>query len=426
MKITRQLTVALTLLLVSLYASPQGLTTYSPYSRYGIGEVRTRGYANTKGMGGISQGIRNSTWVNYLNPASYTAQDTMSCILDFGGGGVGVNYRSGDQSNFNSFGNIHHIAMQFPLAKWMGASAGIQPFSNVGYRIRHTETNDTLLSTIGPIKYYHNGNGGITQAFFGLAVEPFKNFSIGANMSYLFGSLDYSSEIVFPDNTPYVTTKKLNTVVVRDIAFSFGAQYALTFGKSNEYKITMGATVDNETSIGAQNITFISYPFGSFADTIEYIEYPKSAIDFPRNITAGLTFAYKNQFLGGIEYATQDWTNAKFLNLSDSLTRSNTIRVGVQFVPNPFDLRSYLKRVSYRVGFYHTNTYLQLRGNQIQDYGITFGVGLPFRRSNTSFNISYEMGRKGTLNSNLVQETYGIVNVGFTFYDFWFIKRKYN
>ena len=426
MKITRKLSLALTFLFVSLYALPQGLTTYSPYSRYGIGEVRNRGYANTKGMGGISQGIRNGTWVNYLNPASYTAQDTMSFIFDFGFEGVGVNYRSGDQSNFNSFGNIHHIAIQLPLAKWMGASAGIQPFSNVGYRIRHTETNDTLLSTIGPIKYYHNGNGGITQAYFGLAVEPFKNFSIGANMSYLFGSLDYSSENVFPENTPYISTSVLNSVVVRDIAFSFGAQYSFAFGKSKEYTVTLGATVDNETSIGAQNITFISYPFGTFADTIDYIEYPKSGIDFPRNVTAGFTFAYKNQFLGGLEYATQDWTNAKFLNISDSLTNSNTFRVGIQYTPNPTDLRSYLKRVSYRAGFYHTNTYLQLRGNQINDYGITFGVGLPFRRSNTSFNISYEMGRKGTLNNNLVQETYGIFNVGFTFYDFWFIKRKYN
>jgi hypothetical protein len=37
-----------------------------------------------------------------------------------------------------------------------------------------------------------------------------------------------------------------------------------------------------------------------------------------------------------------------------------------------------------------------------------------------------ELGRKGTLEDKLVQETYGTINVGFTFYDFWFIKRRYN
>nr|HPI71741.1 hypothetical protein [Tenuifilaceae bacterium] len=68
----------------------------------------------------------------------------------------------------------------------------------------------------------------------------------------------------------------------------------------------------------------------------------------------------------------------------------------------------------------------KLKGNQIKDYGISFGLGLPFRRTNTSFNCSVEVGRKGTLKDNLVRETYGILNIGFTFYDFWFIKRKFN
>jgi len=205
-----------------------------------------------------------------------------------------------------------------------------------------------------------------------------------------------------------------------------GAQYQMLFGADNSYKVTLGATIDNETSIGAQNVVFISYPFGSASDTIYYSEMPKSSIDYPRNVSAGFTLAYKNNFLGGLEFSTQDWRNAKFLNVSDSLTKSQSLRAGVQFTPNPYDLRSYLKRISYRAGFYYTSTFLQLRGNQINDYGITFGVGLPFRRTNTSFNLSYEMGKKGTLNNSLVQETYGVINVGFTFYDFWFVKRKYD
>jgi hypothetical protein len=350
----------------------------------------------------------------------------MSFIFDFGAEAVGVNYKSGNLSNTNSTGNIHHIAIQMPFSKKIGASAGIQPYSNVGYRLKNIETDPYLLSTIGPIKYYHEGNGGITQAYFGLGFEPFKNLSVGVNMSYLFGSLEYTMETIFPDYAPYTSTKKLNSVIVRDIAFSIGAQYQFYFGTDENYKVTLGATLDNETSIGAQNIVFVSYPLGTTNDTIQYNEMPKSSIDFPRNVTAGFTVAYKNQFLGGLEYSSQDWTNAKFLNSSDSLTSSQTIRAGVQYTPSPYDLRSYLKRVSYRAGFYYTRTPLQLLGNQINDYGITFGVGLPFRRSNSSFNLSFEMGKKGTLSNNLVEETYGVINVGFTFYDFWFVKRKYN
>ncbi|MDD2197013.1 MAG: hypothetical protein PHE03_05980 [Bacteroidales bacterium] len=407
---------------LSLVSFSQSLTTNSPYSRYGLGEIRTQGYANTKAMGGISQGIRQGTWINYLNPASYTSQDSMSFIFDFGVEGSTVNYRSGDQSNYNSTGNLQHIAMQFPITKWMGASAGIQPYSNVGYRIKYTEMDPYLLSSIGPIKYYHNGSGGITQFYLGTAVEPFKNFSVGVNMSYFFGAMDYKAETVFPEYTAYVGFEELKSVVVRDFAFSFGAQYTMFFGEDNDYKIIIGGTLDNESSLDARYIRFSS----SSIDTISYEENPNSSIELPSNYAGGFTVSYRNKFMLGAEYSFQDWTKAKFLGANNLLSASQSIRVGMQYTPNVYDLRSYLKRVSYRAGFYHTNTFLELRENQIKDYGITFGVGLPLRRSRSSFNLSFELGRKGTLNNGLVQENYGIINFGFTFYDFWFLKQQIN
>jgi hypothetical protein len=417
---------AIVLFSIVLSANSQSLTTYSPYSKFGVGEMRTRGYANTKGMGGLTQGIRNGTWINYLNPASYTSQDTMSLVFDFGVEGDGVGSKSGQQSNYNTTANIHHLAIQFPVTRWFGASAGIQPFSKVGYRIKHVETRPDILSQIGAIKYYHLGSGGISQFYVGAAVEPLKNLSIGVNMSYLFGGLEYNSEVVFPDYSQYASIQKINSVMVRDIAFSFGVQNTHFFGSEKQYKLVLGATLDNETAIGAQRIEYITFTSGGSNDTISYNEYPKGSLDYPKNLSAGFTFSYKNNFLVGFDYGTQDWTNARFLNATDSLTKSQSFRGGVQITPNPYDLRYYYKRVSYRLGYHYTNTSIQLNGNQIKDYGISFGVGLPFRRTNSSFSFSFELGRKGTLKDNLVQETYGIINVGFSFYDIWFVKRKYN
>ncbi|HZJ73358.1 MAG TPA: hypothetical protein VFC87_01020, partial [Perlabentimonas sp.] len=153
MKIYNKLLLLVLVLLVSIPVLSQSFSTFSPYSRFGIGEIRSRGYANTKALGGISQGVRNSTSINFLNPATYTAQDTMSFIFDFGVEGTGVNYKTNNQANFNSGANLHHLAIQFPITKWMGASAGIQPYSHVGYRIMDYEKDPYLLSTIGPIKY---------------------------------------------------------------------------------------------------------------------------------------------------------------------------------------------------------------------------------------------------------------------------------
>lgn len=412
--------------LVTLTTFSQNLSTYSPYSRYGIGEIRTRGYANTLSMSGLSQGIRTGTTINFLNPASYSAQDTMSFIFDFGMEGSSVNYSSQGQNNYNTIANVHHVAMQFPITKKWGASLGIQPFSHVGYRIRHLETDPYLLSSIGVIKYYHTGQGGISQAFMGTGYEVFKGLSLGVNMSYLFGALDYNTDVVFPSDVPFLSTYKRNSVIVRSLAFSVGAQYDVRFGKEKAHRLVLGFTLDNETAVGAKRSTVASWQVGNVVETFYEKEDEKSSIDFPANYTGGFTFTYKNKLMIGADYSSQDWSKALFLGVSDSLSRSNTLRVGAEFTPNRTDLKSYTNRISYRAGFRATDSYLNLKGNQIKDYGISFGVGLPFRRTNTSFNISFELGTRGTTNNGLIKENYGIINLGVTFYDYWFIKRKFN
>lgn len=422
----KQSVLALAFSVLTLTSFSQNLTTYSPYSRYGIGEVRTRGYANTISLGGLSQGIRSGTQINFLNPASYSKQDTMSFIFDFGMDASGVNYASANESSYNTMANINHLAIQFPITKKIGASLGIQPFSHVGYRIRHYETDPYLLSSIGAIKYYHVGEGGITQAYFGAAFEPFKGFSVGANMSYLFGSLEYNTDVLFPSTSLYLSTLNTSSIVVRGIAFSFGAQYEAFFGEDKDFRLVLGATLDNETAVGAKRATTVTLQQGGYSEVFYEHEDEKSSIDFPANISGGFTLSYKNMLMLGADYSSQDWSKALFLDVSDSLKRSQTIRVGTEYTPNRNDLKSYAKRISYRAGFHVTDSYLKLRGNTIMDYGISFGVGLPFKRTNTSFNIAFELGKRGTTNDGLILENYGIVTLGVTFYDYWFIKRKFN
>ncbi|MHC1703995.1 MAG: hypothetical protein AB9846_08805 [Tenuifilaceae bacterium] len=414
------------LILFSIFAQSQSTNTYSPYSRYGIGIIPTRGFASTKAMGGISQAVRNPFGINYLNPASYTAQDSMSFILDFGLEAGATKFDSDGQTATNGSGGMHHVAISFPVTKWWGASLGLVPYSHVGYRIKHYETDPILLSSIGRIKYYNSGNGGINQAFIGNAFSPIKNFSVGFNMSYFFGSLNYTNEVVFPINQPnYANTIVKNSIVVKDLAFSFGAQYTAYLNKKDKTYLIFGATLDNETEINAKRKSVMNWEISgySFSDSIE-VGY-KNSIDFPRNISVGAALSLKNKLYTSLEYSTQDWSNAEFLGIKDSLTNSQTFRFGAEYTPNRYDLRSYYKRISYRFGTHYTNSYLEIGDNQIKDIGVSLGVSFPFR-NNTKFNVSFEFGSRGTTNDKLVKETYGLLNLSFTFYDFWFIKRKFN
>ena len=415
------------LIIVSIFAQAQSISTYSPYSRYGIGQIPTRGFASTKAMGGISQAVRNSYGINYLNPASYSAQDTMSFILDFGFETGATKYESKDQSVKNGFGGIHHIAISFPITKWWGAGLGLVPYSQVGYQIKEYETDINLLSSIGRIKYYYRGSGGVNQAFFGNAFKPIKNLSVGFNISYYFGSLDYTNRIEYPkDKKNYFNTIEKNSVAISDLAMSFGAQYTVYVNKKENTFFTIGATLENESKIKAKRKTLVRFEDLSPAvDTISYVDSANSSITFPRSISFGVAYNYKNKLFTSAEFSTQDWSNSAFLDSQQPLTNSKSYRFGLEYTPNRYDLKSYFKRVSYRFGSHYSNTYLKLNGHQINEIALSAGVGFPFR-NNTKFNASFELGKRGTTNDGLIRETYGIFSLSLTFYDFWFIKRRYN
>ena len=51
--------------------------TLSPYSRYGIGELRFNGFAYQYSMGGIGVALQSPLRLNFSNPASYAA-DSLS------------------------------------------------------------------------------------------------------------------------------------------------------------------------------------------------------------------------------------------------------------------------------------------------------------------------------------------------------------
>ena len=111
---------------------------------------------------------------------------------------------------------------------------------------------------------------------------------------------------------------------------------------------------------------------------------------------------------------------------SDSLANSQSYRFGLEYTPNHDALRGYFNRVQYRLGGYSSNSYLSIRGEQLTDYGITFGVGLPLRGTKTSFNLGMVLGQRGTLNNDLIKENYGMIHVSFTMHDFWFFKRQFD
>ena len=56
--------------------------TNSPYSQYGLGLQSEQFSGFNRGMNGLGLGFREHNQVNYMNPASYSALDSLTFIFD--------------------------------------------------------------------------------------------------------------------------------------------------------------------------------------------------------------------------------------------------------------------------------------------------------------------------------------------------------
>jgi hypothetical protein len=68
---------------------------------------------------------------------------------------------------------------------------------------------------------------------------------------------------------------------------------------------------------------------------------------------------------------------------------------------------------------------LNLNNEQLNQYGIALGFGLPIKKQGTQINLFLEYGKHGTKEQNLIREDYFKVGISVSAKDVWFFKRKY-
>lgn len=414
------------LILAGLLALPSlsftQLTTYSPYSRFGLGDLVLQGSARNYAMGGIGLALRDGNHINYINPASYSEQDTLTFLFDAGlSGNYKVMQTTSQSLSLNNAG-LNHIIMGFPITNWFKSSIGLVPYSRVGYKIVDYE----LIPDIGIVDYSYEGSGGLNKAFLGNSIRINKNISLGVNASYLFGSLTRGRGVSFPSDQDIFATQSRGRVIINDFYFTYGMQFTMPVMK--DYTITAGIIYEPQSKVKAYNDMFVENILVTSTavtrDTIINSTGEKDHVNLPSNLGMGLTLRNGNKLIVGADFYTQDWSNTRILGEADSLTKSNSIRVGIQYQPDETDFRNYFKRIQYRAGFHYAQTYLTIRGQQLSDYGISLGFGLPFKNTRTTFNFAVDYGQRGTLTQNLIKENYFNFNFSLSLYDFWFFKRR--
>jgi hypothetical protein len=399
--------------------------TISPYSYFGIGDQRDNGTVENQMMGGLSL-YADSIHINLTNPAAYSKLR----LTTYTAGISHKEYRLKDftQEQKTSVTNLDYLSIGFPVAPKVGAGFGLMPYSSVGYSLNDITTN----SNGAEVTNIFTGDGGVNRIYASIGFEPIKNLSLGVTASYNFGTLDYE-RIQSVEDVQFGTIDRRESKI-NGYDFNYSLNYTPTI--KEKYTLFTSIVVNTQGNLVAKNTqTLGSFSLVSGRD-IEVVDVNLDAnnlrnteIKIPTKATLGLGFGEDKKWFLGAEYSFQKFSDFEnqFLGIQNvTYDDASSYAFGGYWVPDYRSLSGYFKRITYRAGLRYDMSGMTVNGKDINDFGITFGLGMPLGNSFSNLNLGFELGRRGTTDANLVEESYLKINVGLSLNDKWFQKRKIN
>ena len=407
----------LTLTFFGLCAFAQNVTL-SPYSYYGTGQPVSTRTAENNSMGGVIT-YADSTQFSLDNPATLAK-------LKYVQYRIGANYKSTAQesplaSASNATASLNYLALSVPT-KHVAFSFGLKPKSAVGYRVSTTTLENDL-----EYRNLYDGKGGVNSTFLSFAINPLEGLSFGASAFYNFGYTEKSyiqSATGVQKSTQIFTRSELS-----EIHYTLGMHYNRNVFSDYIFQasLTYTPTASLESS-NARIISTISTSGTADAQTeIELGDLATTTNKLAAETTFGLGFGKPQHWFAGLTYVNtaKGITNPLETSADVNFVPASRFSVGGFYIPKYDSFTSYFSRVVYRVGARWEHTGLKLKNQAVEDFGITFGIGLPMNVL-SKVNIGVEIGQLGTTETGLIKENYTNIMLGFSLSDVWFIKRQYD
>ena len=397
--------------------------TNSPYSQYGLGVLADQSQGFSRGMNGAGLGLRRGNVVNTLNPASYSAIDSLTMIFDMGVSGQVTNFKEGPVKVNARNTNFDYVVGCFRLFPKVGVAFGLLPFSNMGYKYTSSKYLD---STNGTLTETYSGDGGLHQFFVGAGWQLSRQLSVGANVSYLWGSLNHG---MTTSSTTYINSlERSYSVQVTNYTADLGVQWEQKLNKDDA--LTVGATVGIGHKLGADPSCMVINV--SSKDTVTHTL--TNGLSIPMKFALGAAWTKGRQWVVDADLSMENWGALDFPELTSDgqyamrsgiLKNRYQIRAGADFVPNFMD-RKFLKRVHYRWGVGYATPYYNINGkNGPTELSVSAGFGIPLQNSynnRSQLNVSAQFVRVSA--KDMIRENTFRLNIGLTFNERWFAKWK--
>lgn len=401
----------------------------SPYSYYGVGDTKFKGTVDTRSMGGIGI-LPDSIHLNLQNPA--TTGHLKFTVFSVAASVATTKFKADNTTSDANRTTLDYLAVGLPFKK-IGVTFGLMPYTAVGYKIANSVVEADGFSR----DRRFNGSGGLNRVFAGASYRITPKFSVGAEFGYNFGNIETKSisNIGSADmGVAQYDSRETNKSNYNGASFNFGAVYQTKVLEKLEW--TASATFQPQTTLNSnttRQIATITYSSaGNEMVVNEPLEFKLNddKVVLPAKFSFGSGIGEPFKWFAGAEYTFQRKNDIG--NRFDNVTiagfeSSHKIGVGGYYIPNYTSFNSYLSRVTYRAGLKYEKTGLVVNNQDINDFGVTLGVGLPLGGviGGSNLNIGFEMGKRGTNSAGLIQENYMNFFASLSLNDRWFIKRKY-
>ncbi|WP_370477049.1 hypothetical protein [Tamlana flava] len=415
--------------------------TASPYSFYGIGNLKFKGTVENRSMGGLSI-YNDSIHMNLRNPASYAGEnvgiypfngESRPVKFTVGGGYTSQDLKSNSGTEKASSTTFDYLALSVPVGKF-GFGFGLLPYTSVGYKLES-------LNNDGNLQNRFKGEGGVNKVFFGLGYQIAKGLTAGVDVHYNFGNIQNSTLIVQYDNgvpTQYQSSER-NRSDLSGVNFNFGLSYKRML--NSKLELVSGMTFTPESNLISQNERSIStvtlsatgqeFVVNTIQSDLQAMGLAETELVLPSKFAFGAGIGQPRKWFVGAETSfqkTSKFSNQLYGTNATTYKDAYSLSLGGFYIPDFNSFDSFWERIVYRAGFRQEETGLNINNESIKEFGISFGVGLPVgdARLLSNANLGFEIGKRGTTNSNLIQENFINLQLSLSLNDRWFQKRKYD
>lgn len=343
----------------------------------------------------------DSMQINYKNTALWTLHSYTTYSLK---GGYQAAYGDDgiDNNLFNSTANFGSGYLVIPIIKkklMFGAS--LYPSTSMEQRLRSFDDSTNVRELLI--------RGGISRAGLNVSYRVLPNLGVGLGAEYIFGKINKKSRI--------------ENLLVNEYALSFNYDYRLYgFGAMGSmfYQPNENITIGLSFRPGAK----LNVRIRPETTSIEINKGKLTSINIPAQLDGGVEYVFSRRSAAGLDFSYQDWQDG--YKLSDGKTDPNhtkyfRIGAGYERRQSPKLFTSFTERLDLRAGLYYSSLNQKSLGNNVSEYGLTFGFSFPLQRFRSRIDFAGAVGKRGSLDINQYEETFINFGISINAIETWFV-----